>query len=965
MPDGTIKTIANLNEWLDWRTWQVPYQKVEDWARISLFETPPLSSFLLADELPEKNQTVLKVDSSESSAKSPVGIVDNFSIGTDTVTTIQSSIISEANELTTSKINIVENDVDSFEEGNISFAHINIGKIAVTDRTIGEIGSETDSTSKVAVPETGTGEINVGEIRSTKDTVIQGIVDPQSSIGGVGEPRLHILTSDTTQIQPTEIQPTEISFASSIPPEQFFSVHNSTPQIINVLNNSATNIWSDLLQSQTQLDIDFQIKDLPTGQLAEATITGFDDSGVPKAGTILIDSDANGVGWFIDETPLDNSEFNAQNTDNFLLASAESEANDKYDLLTTVLHELSHLYGFIDGYKGFEDSLETENGTTEFIGDDFDATLDGEHLDKSAHPYDLLNTHLAPGMRKLPSELDVEILKAILADNDGGTRRREDGENLEAALTSDPLLAVSNGNFEISDITTDSFAWDTRGASGIENGQAVLTEDSPFLSNFTQTFTVPEEAKTIQFKLIETELGTSELAPPDAFEVALLDANTNESLVTDNGLTQTDSLLNIQPDGTAYFSDKVRIGGATSGEIIGLDKSRTVTVDISDLTPGTEATLFFDLLGFGDVDSRVVIDDVRLSDQNLLPPVTVDDTTTTTQGQPVIIDILVNDTDDDGAIATDSVQIASEPINGTVTVNNDGTVTYTPGDRLAGEDSFTYTVRDNDAQSSEPAEVKVTVQNAVPEITEIQMTENITEGDEVTLSAIASDAGNDELTYTWEFDDGTTLDGQTAVRTYEDNGTYTGTLTVADTNGGSNTQAFEVAVANAAPLADAGEDRTVDEGSAIAFNGSFSDAGTEDTHTVTWDFGDGSELVTTPDTQTPLAMAVNLSLPPTPKLQHPTSTRMTASITLPTPSPIAMEQSVAMSLRSPSIMLLLLLPISQEILQSKKAIRSTLVLRLATLGLTSLPIFGTLAMGVKQAKVQMLLTSLPITARIT
>ena len=107
------------------------------------------------------------------------------------------------------------------------------------------------------------------------------------------------------------------------------------------------------------------------------------------------------------------------------------------------------------------------------------------------------------------------------------------------------MLAISNGDFEISDPTTDSFAWDTRGASGIEAGQAVLTENSPFSSNFTQTFTVPESAKTVQFKLIGAELGASELAPPDAFEVALLDANTNESLVTDNELTETDSLLNI------------------------------------------------------------------------------------------------------------------------------------------------------------------------------------------------------------------------------------------------------------------------------------------------------------------------------------------------------------------------------------------------------------------------------------
>ena len=153
----------------------------------------------------------------------------------------------------------------------------------------------------------------------------------------------------------------------------------------------------------------------------------------------------------------------------------------------------------IDGYEGFDANIETENGTTKFVGNDFEAVLDGEHLDKSAHPDDLLNTHLAPGMRKLPSELDVEILQALIATELEKNGSNPAGDELLAALTSDPLLAIANGDFSISDTTTDSFAWDTRGASGIEDGQAVLTEDSPFLSNFTQTFTVPESAKTIQF----------------------------------------------------------------------------------------------------------------------------------------------------------------------------------------------------------------------------------------------------------------------------------------------------------------------------------------------------------------------------------------------------------------------------------------------------------------------------------
>jgi large repetitive protein len=616
--------------------------------------------------------------------------------------------------------------IDIFFEENtfdISSKETSIGQIASNNISSEQTSTIQNSTSQISSYQRSTTKPSTSQISSSKVGTIQtsGIKESSTKISPT---QIDPFDVGFSQIQPTEVDSTQVTLngvtdiqsvaskvsdSSSIESEnlfvlnQWFIDHAFAPNS-SVVSDTLNSLWNYNLS--TSLDIDFQITDLPKGQLAEATITGFDDSGRPNAGTILIDHDANGVGWFIDETPMESSEFGVSSSENYLLAAAESEASGKYDLLTTVLHELSHLYGFIDGYQGYNDRLSTKNGTTKFIGDDFTATLDGEHLDKQAHPYDLLNTHLAPGMRKLPSELDVEILKALATEKSplnppkmgdfnpvppklGGL-----GGQLNAKLTSDPLLAIANGDFSIADTTSNTFAWNTRGDSNIENAQAVLTEDSPFQSNFSQTFTVPEAAKTIQFKLIETELGASDLAPPDALEVALLDADTQESLTSETGLTETDSLLNIQPDGTAHFSEQVRIGGATSGDVINLDKSRTVTIDISDLTPGTEATLYFDLLGFGDVDSRVVIDDVRLSDQNLLPPVATDDRATTSQGEAKVIDVLANDSDDDGTIVPESVQIRTglgtwgfgdlggATAHGTVRVNQDGTLSYTPGDRL-------------------------------------------------------------------------------------------------------------------------------------------------------------------------------------------------------------------------------------------------------------------------------------------
>ena len=624
--------------------------------------------------------------------------------------------------------NTVQNGIDHSNISHLSHAESSTSKKSFIETGIynntlfpANLGSIQDSFSQVrfnysTVNEVGSAEIGSTEIDFSKYYPAQssstefgftevGFVQPSSTEVGsteVGSTQINISQVSIIQENASEPGLGEISFSSSISPEQFFSSHNSTSEIINELNNSATNIWSDLLQSEIQLNINFQITDLPKGQLAEASITGFDSSGKPNAGTILIDHDANGVGWFIDETPLDNSEFTAQNSASYFLAATESEANGKYDLLTTVLHELAHLYGFIDGYAGFE-QLKTENT---LVGDNFTATLDGEHLDKQAHPRDLLNTHLAPGIRKLPSELDVEILKAIVGDKSKvkspkGYRSayQKSKVSLEAALTSDPLLGIINGDFSIADNTNNNLGWQNRGDSIIDNGQAVLTEDSPFLSNFTQTFTVPEDANNLQFTLVEIGLGSENASsappassaspafptPPDSFEVALLDPLTLTPLVnTDIGLTETDALLNIQNDGTTYFSNNVRISGVNTGEIIDYTQSRTISIDISHLAAGTEATLYFDLLGFGAIDSRIVIDDVKLTEQIFLAPITTDDTATTDQGRSVIIDILNNDRDDDGAIATNSVQIQTQPNNGSVIKLPDCTVSYVPDIGFAG-----------------------------------------------------------------------------------------------------------------------------------------------------------------------------------------------------------------------------------------------------------------------------------------
>ncbi|MDB9377893.1 hypothetical protein, partial [Nodularia sphaerocarpa] len=96
--------------------------------------------------------------------------------------------------------------------------------------------------------------------------------------------------------------------------QQFLGSHNSPLDVNNTFNqNNSLNFWQS--QFNPTFNITLQITDLPTGQLAEAQITNYDTLGRPKVGTILIDHDANGIGWFIDPTPFDNSEYTTTLTD--------------------------------------------------------------------------------------------------------------------------------------------------------------------------------------------------------------------------------------------------------------------------------------------------------------------------------------------------------------------------------------------------------------------------------------------------------------------------------------------------------------------------------------------------------------------------------------------------------------------------------------------------------------------------
>ena len=95
------------------------------------------------------------------------------------------------------------------------------------------------------------------------------------------------------------------------------------------------------------------------------------------------------------------------------------------------------------------------------------------------------------------------------------------------------------------------------------------------------------------------------------------------------------------------------------------------------------------------------------------PPIAVNDTSKTTPNTPVTIPVLSNDTtrDQDPLMLCTEGAIVTIPGHGTVVVNHDGTITYTPVTGYTGIDSFQYQICDPDGCDS--AWVFITIEGCV------------------------------------------------------------------------------------------------------------------------------------------------------------------------------------------------------------------------------------------------------------
>ncbi len=256
----------------------------------------------------------------------------------------------------------------------------------------------------------------------------------------------------------------------------------------------------------------------------------------------------------------------------------------------------------------------------------------------------------------------------------------------------EPPLGILNGRFSQNSPAAPDYGWTRSGSANVQNGQGIINEDSIVFSGLREEFRIPAGATALRFTLLNRALNASAGNPPDAFEVALLDSSLNSLVPTVEGLSGSDAFLNLQASGELFFGSSTQVTGATtSGQSPTLSFPTVVTVSLAGIPAETVATLYFDLLGFGAVNSSVQIDNVTILGYDA-PPLTFElapgfDTGVPDDGITTLNSVSFVGTTD--ALATVTLDLDNDGFDdGTVVADTQGKFTFTNVPLVSGLNSI-------------------------------------------------------------------------------------------------------------------------------------------------------------------------------------------------------------------------------------------------------------------------------------
>ncbi|MEL6401536.1 MAG: Ig-like domain-containing protein, partial [Cyanobacteria bacterium J06626_4] len=275
-----------------------------------------------------------------------------------------------------------------------------------------------------------------------------------------------------------------------------------------------------------------------------------------------------------------------------------------------------------------------------------------------------------------------------------------------------------------------------------------------------------------------------ELNPVAPEDTATDDVNeapvaTQDTATTDEDVPVIISVLTNDTDADADALSVTAVGTATNGTVT-INEDGTVTYTPTTGFSGEDSFTYTISDGLEEVTASVAVTVNNVNEA----PVAVEDTATTDEDVPVVINVLTNDTDADADILT--VTAVGAATNGEAVINEDGTVTYTPTTGFSGEDSFTYTVSDGEAETTGTVAVTVNNVNEAPVAVDDTITTDEDVAIDVPVLSNDTDADGDTLTVTAV---GTATNGEAVIN--ED-----GTVTYTPTTGFSGEDTFTYTVSD-------------------------------------------------------------------------------------------------------------------------------------------------------------------------
>ncbi|WP_428745015.1 tandem-95 repeat protein [Vibrio parahaemolyticus] len=235
----------------------------------------------------------------------------------------------------------------------------------------------------------------------------------------------------------------------------------------------------------------------------------------------------------------------------------------------------------------------------------------------------------------------------------------------DVKLTQVGVDAVNNDELNLKDLTI---------SASVSDGVNPTASDSDSL-----VVNRVNDAPTVENAIADQELS-------EDFASYTIDLN--------DAFKDSDSALNFSVSGNSNVLVSIENGIATISPTADWNGSETLTFTATD--PSGESvsqTVNFTVAPVADI---------------------VADKATVVEDTPTIIKVLGNDTfEGDGKVV--SLDTNNGPANGTVSVNPDGSVTYTPNDNYVGKDTFTYVVTSGGVSESTTVTVNVTPVNDKPE----------------------------------------------------------------------------------------------------------------------------------------------------------------------------------------------------------------------------------------------------------